>query len=89
MSDEGERGGAMGEMQAQLIPESELIQKGSQVKVRRPRAGESGVWTVVGPVSTPESEDPAWDVTNTLSGRRRIFRSSRLILLRQARKRGA
>jgi hypothetical protein len=47
------------------------------------------VWTVVGPVSTPESEDPAWDVTNTLSGRRRIFRSSRLILLRQARKRGA
>jgi hypothetical protein len=88
MSDEDERSGAMGE-QAQLIPESELIQKGSQVKVRRPRAGESGVWTVVGPVSTPEPGDPAWDVTNTISGRRRIFRSSRLILLRQARKRGA
>jgi hypothetical protein len=43
----------------------------------------------MGPVSTPEPEDPAWDVTNTISGRRRIFRSSRLILLRQARKRGA
>ena len=89
MSDEEERSGAMGEVQAQLIPESELIQKGSRVKVRRPRAGESGVWTVVGPVSTPEPGDPAWDVTNTISGRRRIFRSSRLILLRQPRKRGA
>jgi hypothetical protein len=79
----------MGEVQAQLIPESELIQKGSQVKVRRPRVGESGVWTVTGPVSTPEPGDPAWDVTNTISGRRRIFRSSRLILVRPARKRGA
>lgn len=79
----------MGEVQAQLIPESELIQKGSQVKVRRPRVGESGVWTVTGPVSTPESGDPAWDVTNMISGRRRIFRSSRLILVRPPRKRGA
>jgi hypothetical protein len=79
----------MGEVQAQLIPESELIQKGSQVKVRRPRVGESGVWTVTGPVSTPESGDPAWDVTNAISGRRRIFRSSRLILVRPPRKRGA
>ncbi len=79
----------MGETQAQLIPDSDLIQKGSEVKVRRPRAGESGVWKVVGPVATPEPDDPAWDVTNTASGRQRIFRSSRLILLRQARKRGA
>jgi hypothetical protein len=74
----------MGEMQAQLIPESDLIRKGSQVKVRRPRAGESGVWTVVGPVTTPEPDDPAWDVTNTITGRRRILRSSRLVLLRQS-----
>ena len=79
----------MGEVQAQLIPESELIQKGSQVKVRRPRVGESGVWTVTGPVSTPEAGDPAWDVTNAISGRRRIFRSSRLILVRPPRNRGA
>jgi hypothetical protein len=88
MSDDDERSEAMGE-QAQLIPESELIQKGSQVKVRRPRAGESGVWTVVGPVSTPEPGDPAWDVTNVVSGRRRIFRSSRLVLVGRARKRGS
>jgi hypothetical protein len=79
----------MGEVQAQLIPEAELIQKGSQVKVKRPRAGESGVWTVTGPVATPEPTDPAWDVTNAVSGRRRIFRSSRLILVRPPRKRGA
>lgn len=79
----------MGEVQTQLIPEAELIQKGSQVKVKRPRAGESGVWTVTGSVSTPEPTDPAWDVTNTVSGRRRIFRSSRLILVRPPRKRGA
>ena len=79
----------MGETQAQLIPEADLIQKGSEVKVRRPRAGESGVWKVVGPVARSEPDDPAWDVTSTISGRRRIFRSSRLILLRQVRKRGA
>ncbi len=80
----------MGERQAQLISEAELIAKGSEVKVRRPRAGESGTWKVVGPVASPEpSEDPAWDVTNLVTGRRRIFRSSRLILLRQARKAGA
>jgi hypothetical protein len=76
----------MGETQAQLIPEAELIAKGSEVKVRRPRAGESGVWKVIGPVASPEpDEDPAWDVVNAITGRRRIFRSSRLILLRQAR----
>ena len=80
----------MGETQAQLVPEAELIGKGSEVKVRRPRAGETGIWKVVGPVASPEpQEDPAWDVTNTMTGRRRIFRSSRLILLRQARKGGA
>jgi hypothetical protein len=80
----------MGEPQAQLIPEAELIGKGSEVKVRRPRAGESGIWKVVGPVASPEpQDDPAWDVTNAMTGRRRIFRSSRLILLRQARKGGA
>jgi hypothetical protein len=86
----GEGSTSMGERQAQLIPESELIGKGSEVKVRRPRAGESGVWKVTGPVASPEPEaDPAWDVTNVVTGRRRIFRSSRLILLRQARRSGA
>jgi hypothetical protein len=80
----------MGEPQAQLIPEAALIGKGSEVKVRRPRAGESGIWKVVGPVASPEpQDDQAWDVINTMTGRRRIFRSSRLILLRQARKAGA
>jgi hypothetical protein len=80
----------MGERQAQLIPEAQLIGKGSEVKVRRPRAGESGIWKVVGPVASSEpTDDPAWDVTNAITGRRRIFRSSRLILLRQARKAGA
>jgi hypothetical protein len=77
----------MGETRAQLITDAQLIGKGSEVKVRRPRAGESGTWKVVGPVASPEpEEDPAWDVTNNITGRRRIFRSSRLILLRQARK---
>jgi hypothetical protein len=61
------------------------IEKGAEVRVRGPRSGESGTWKVVGPVAGTGPDDPAFDVTNMISGRRRIFRSSRLVVLRAAR----
>ena len=61
------------------------IEKGAEVRVRGPRSGESGTWKVVGEVSSSSQDDPAYDVTNVTSGRRRIFRSSRLVVLRPAR----
>ena len=71
--------------QPQAAPHA--IEKGAEVRVRGPRSGESGTWKVVGQVSSSSSspDDPAYDVTNLISGRRRIFRSSRLVVLRPAR----
>ncbi len=62
------------------------IEKGAEVKVRRPGTGESGTWKVVGPVASSRADDPAYDVTNLVSGRQRVFRASRLILLRAAKR---
>ncbi len=62
------------------------IEKGAEVRVRGPRSGESGTWRVVGPVAGADADDPAFDVTNLISGRRRIFRSSRLVVLRPAKR---
>ncbi|HVD13740.1 MAG TPA: hypothetical protein VNK73_04760 [Actinomycetota bacterium] len=69
--------------QPQAAPHA--IEKGAEVRVRGPRSGESGTWKVVGQVSSASPDDPAYDVTNLISGRRRIFRSSRLVVLRPAR----
>jgi hypothetical protein len=51
------------------IPGMQDIETGSEVKVRKPGQGERGVWRV----------------TNLVSGRRRIFRASRLTVVRAAR----
>ncbi|HEY2960284.1 MAG TPA: hypothetical protein VGM21_19070 [Actinomycetota bacterium] len=66
--------------------EPSAIEKGAEVRVRGPRSGEFGTWRVVGPVAGSGPDDPAFDVTNLVSGRRRIFRRSRLVLLRPARR---
>jgi hypothetical protein len=60
------------------------IQTGSEVKVRKPGSGEMGTWRVLGEVANSGPDDPAYDVTNLRSGRRRIFRSSRLVVVRGA-----
>jgi hypothetical protein len=39
---------------------------------------------VLGEVANSGPDDPAYDVTNLRSGRRRIFRSSRLVVVRAA-----
>jgi hypothetical protein len=62
------------------------IEKGAEVKVRRPGSGESGTWKVTGQVASSGTDDPAYDVTNLISGRRRVFRASRLVVLRTARR---
>ena len=67
------------------IPGMQDIEKGSEVKVRKPGQGERGIWRVVGEVANSGPEDPAYDLTNLVSGRRRIFRASRLTLVRAAR----
>jgi hypothetical protein len=63
----------------------QAIAKGSEVKVRKPGSGEMGTWRVLGEVANSGPEDPAYDVTNLRSGRRRIFRASRLVMVRPAR----
>jgi hypothetical protein len=67
------------------IPGMQDIQTGSEVKVRKPGQGERGVWRVVGEVANSGPDDPAYDLTNLVSGRRRIFRASRLTVVRAAR----
>ena len=62
--------------------ETLAIQTGSEVKVRKPGSGEMGTWRVLGEVANSGPDDPAYDVTNLRSGRRRIFRSSRLVVVR-------
>lgn len=59
------------------------IRTDTEVKVRSPRAGESGTWRVTGQVAKTSPDDPAYDVIHTVSGRRRIFRSSRLTIVRE------
>lgn len=61
------------------------IEPGSEVKVRHAGAGQTGVWKVLGQVPNSGPDDPAWDVTNLRNGRRRIFRTSQLVVQRPAR----
>jgi hypothetical protein len=66
------------------IPGMQDIQKGSEVKVRKAGQGERGTWRVLGEVANSGPDDPAYDLTNLTSGRRRIFRASRLTVVRAA-----
>jgi hypothetical protein len=66
------------------IPGTQDIPKGTEVKVRKPGQGERGVWRVLGEVANSGPDDPAYDLTNLVSGRRRIFRASRLTVVRAA-----
>jgi hypothetical protein len=58
------------------------IPRGSEVKIRVPGNGERGTWKVIGQVANSGLDDPAYDVVHTGNGRSRIFRGSRLIVLR-------
>ena len=67
------------------IPGMEGIETGTEGKVRKPGHGERGVWRVTVEVANSGPDDPAYDLTNLVSGRRRIFRASRLTVVRAAR----
>src|ERR687897_679892 len=69
------------------IPGMQDIETGSEVKVRKPGQGERGVWRVTGEVANSGPDHPAYDLTNLVSGRRRIFRGLRLPVVRAARPR--
>jgi len=62
------------------------IQTGSEVTVSNAGAGERGTWRVTGQVAGTNSDDPAYDVIHTRTGRRRIFRSSKLDVVRSPRR---
>jgi hypothetical protein len=66
------------------IPGTRDIQKGSEVKVRKAGQGERGIWRVLGEVANSGPDDPAYDLANLVSGRRRIVRASRLTVVRAA-----
>lgn len=57
------------------IPE---LEKNTKVRIKTPGPGERGLWIIMGRVPNSGTEDPAYDVVNEKSGRRRIFRRSRM-----------
>ncbi len=57
------------------------IQTGSEVTIRSPRAGERGIWRVTGQANS-NADDPAYDVIHIRTGRRRVIRGSRLVVVR-------
>ncbi len=60
-----------------------LFATGDLVQVTNPGRYERGRWRVLGVVaSTTASDDPAYDVVNVRTGRRRVFHGSRLTLKR-------
>ena len=55
-----------------------MLDKNTKVQVKSPRPGERGVWIIQGWVASSGITDPAYDVTHEKTGRRRIFRRSRM-----------
>jgi hypothetical protein len=60
------------------------IDDGAEVAVKGGGAGERGQWKVVGRIPHSGWRDPAYDLVNVRDGRRRVFRASRLTLLRRS-----
>jgi len=55
-----------------------ILENKTEVRIKSPGPGERGVWVVIGRVNNSGSDDPAYDVINDKTGRRRIFRRSRM-----------
>jgi hypothetical protein len=54
----------------------------TRVRIRQPGPGECGIWIVAGRVTGSGLDDPAYDLRQERTGRRRVLRRSRLRLLR-------
>jgi len=63
-----------------------VLDSGTRVRVRHPRRCERGEWRVTGRVLGSGLTDPAYDVQHLATGRFRIFRRSRLAVLRASRR---
>ena len=62
--------------------EVNVLDKDTKVKVKSPGMGESGIWLIKGLVPNSGLDNPAYDVVHEKNGRRRIFRRSRMTVLR-------
>jgi hypothetical protein len=59
-----------------------VLEDGTRVRIRQPARGERGIWIVRGRVSGSGHNDPAYDLRHQRTGRPRILRRSRLLLVR-------
>jgi hypothetical protein len=59
-----------------------VLDSGTRVRIRQPRAGERGIWIVRGRVAGSGLTDPAYDLNHERTGRPRVLRGSRLRLVR-------
>jgi len=59
-----------------------VLEDGTRVHIRQPRAGERGIWVVRGRVAGSGLSDPAYDLDHERTGRPRVLRRSRLRLVR-------
>ena len=60
-----------------------IFATGDRVRVKGAGLYERGIWRVAGMVATTEGDaDPAYDVCNERTGRRRVFHGSRLMISR-------
>jgi hypothetical protein len=59
-----------------------VLDTGTRVHIRQPRAGERGIWLVRGRVAGSGLCDPAYDLNHERTGRPRVLRRSRLRLVR-------
>jgi hypothetical protein len=59
-----------------------VLDTGTRVRIRQPRAGERGIWLVRGRVVGSGLTDPAYDLNHERTGRVRVLRRSRLRLVR-------
>jgi hypothetical protein len=59
-----------------------VLDNGTRVRIRQPRAGERGIWIIRGRVAGSGLDDPAYDLDHERTGRARVLRPSRLRLVR-------
>jgi hypothetical protein len=59
-----------------------VLDSGTRVRIRQPRAGERGIWIVRGRVAGSGLDDPAYDLGHERTGHPRVLRRSRLRLVR-------
>jgi hypothetical protein len=60
-----------------------VLENRTKVKIKHPGPGERGTWRVLDLVKNSGWDNPAYEIENEKSGRRRIIRKDRLTVLRR------